>query len=166
MLSAVSIARATGVLTLVLATGVPLSAAGALLSGCARGPVLSDSTERLSEDARAVLAAGTERLGPPGARPRVLQDATRPCAGGRAQQVFQADFPLQPGATARVVADRATDLSLELIRARGYRLDGPPRHHAFSMSYSAPPVSLTVRVYGGLRPKMELDGSTPCLPAD
>lgn len=166
MLSAVSIARATGFLAMFLTTGVPLSAAGALLSGCAHGPVLSDSVERLSEDARAVLAAGTERLGPPGAQPRVLLDATRPCRGGQAQHVFKADLPLQPGATARVVADRATDLSLELIRARGYHLDGPPHHHVFSMSYPAPPVSLTMRVYGGNRPIMELAGITPCLPAD
>lgn len=159
MLPDVSIARAVGF----TAIGIPLGVAGVLLSGCARGPVLSDSADQLDADTRAVLAAGSERLGPPGARPHVLLNATRPCPGGLEQRLFQAEFPLQPGATTRVVADRATDLSLELIRSRGYRLDGPPRRHAFSMTHAGPAVRLVVRVRPGRRPAMELDARTPCL---
>jgi hypothetical protein len=117
-------------------------------------------------DTRAMLASGTARLGPPGARPRVLSDIVRSCAGGRAQRLFRAELPLRPSADREVLLDQATDLSLSTIAARGYRLEAPPHGRArrvFTMTRDIPAVTVTVRLRGGHRPSMELDASTPCL---
>jgi hypothetical protein len=143
-----------------------IAATGVLLGGvvgCAPGPVLADSSDELTADTRAVLAETAARLGPPGARGEILQDTTRACRDGRAQRVYRAAFPLQPQATASVVLERATNLSLAIITARGYRLDGPPSHHVFTLTRESPAVDLTVRLYPGPTPVFELDAVTPCL---
>ena len=135
----------------------------ALLGGCARGPVLSDSASQLRVDTRVVLTVGSARLGRPGARPQVLYDKIESCPGDHARRVYQARFALRPGPDSRVVLDQAADLSLDLIAARGYRLTGPPRHHTFTVTHPAPEVSMTVRLHGGPHPTMTLDADTPCL---
>lgn len=155
-----SIARSFGLGALLC---MPL---GVLLSGCSRGPVLSESTDRLRADTRAMLATEVARLGPPGARPRVLLDAVRSCPGGGARQLFRAVLPLRPSADRKVLLDQATDLSLSAISARGYRLEAPPHGRSprvFTMTHDAPAVTVTVRLSVGHRPAMELDAHTPCL---
>jgi hypothetical protein len=139
---------------------------GALLGGCHHGPELSESADQLRADTRAMLSSGAARLGPPGARPRVLLDALRPCAGGRARRLFRAEVPLRPSADREVLLDQATDLSLSTITARGYRLEAPPRgrsRRVFTMTHDVPAVTVTVRLRSGRRPAMRLDASTPCL---
>jgi hypothetical protein len=138
----------------------------ALLGGCARGPVLGESASRLRIDARAVLTVGSARLGQPGTRTQVLYDKVESCPGDRARRVYRARFSLRPGPDSKVVLDRAADLSLDLITARGYRLTGPPRHHTFTVTHPAPTVSMTVRLHGGHHPTMTLDADTPCLSAN
>jgi hypothetical protein len=138
----------------------------ALLIGCARGPVLSESAQQLKADTRSVLDAGAKRLGAPGAAPVVLADATRPCGKGHAQSVFRAQFPLRGTGSTSVTLDHATDVALEMIRERGYRLERPPTpgRRAFTMARELPEVRLTVRLRGGRQALFVLDGTTPCLP--
>jgi hypothetical protein len=154
---------ATGSLALAVLLCLPL---GVSAAGCRRGPGLSESTEQLRADTRAMLASGAARLGPPGARPRVLSDTLRRCSGGRARRLFRAEVPLRPSADREVLLDRATDLSISTIRARGYRLEAPPRGRSprvFTMTHDAPAVTVTVRLRMGRRPAMELAAGTPCL---
>lgn len=138
-----------------------------LLAGCARGPTLSESTQRLHSDAAAVLAAGRERLGVPGARPRTLADLARSCPDGRARREYRAQLPLRHGPSSAVVVDQAAAVTLGLIGDRGYRLDRPPSggtRRTFTMVRESPAVTLTIRLRGGRQPTLVLDGSTPCLP--
>ncbi|GAA2110811.1 hypothetical protein GCM10009780_66120 [Actinomadura alba] len=62
--------------------------------------------------------------------------------------------------------DHAADVTLEMIRERGYRLERPPtgRDRTFTMARDLPEVTLTVRLRGGRQPALVLDGVTPCLP--
>jgi hypothetical protein len=113
-------------------------------------------------DARAVLVVGAARLGAPGARPQVVYATVRPCPGG-AQYRYQARVPLRPGPDPAVVLDRAADLSLDLIAARGYHLAAPPRHRTFTATHEDPAVTMTVRLHGGHHPTLTLDAGTPCL---
>lgn len=143
-----------------------LTTAG-LLSGCAREPVLAESTGQLESDVAAVLGDGARRLGQPGARPRTLADQTQSCPGGR-RRVLRRQVALRRGASPGVIADRAAGLALDLITERGYRLTAPPaqghRVRTFTMTRDAPEATLTVRLHGGRRPTLMLDGATPCLP--
>ncbi|MGI8328949.1 hypothetical protein ACRYCC_03230 [Actinomadura scrupuli] len=139
---------------------------GAVLAGCHHGPGLSESADQLRADTRAMLASAAGRLGPPGARPRVLLDTLRPCTGGRARRLFRAEVPLRPSADREVLLDRATDLSLSTITARGYRLEAPPHGRSprvFTMTHDLPAVTVTVRLWSGRRPAMRFDARTPCL---
>jgi hypothetical protein len=137
-----------------------------LAPGCAHGTTLPEAAGRLESDSRDVLAEGARRLGAPGARPAVAVDARRPCGGGRARQVWQGSVPLRTGS--HVDLDSATDVSIGLARARGYRLEGPPayapRSRTFTMVHDGPGVRLVVRLQGGRRSLLRLDASTPCLP--
>ncbi|MFC9969748.1 hypothetical protein ACFVH6_02470 [Spirillospora sp. NPDC127200] len=134
-------------------------------AGCARGPALSESADRLRTDAGVVLSGSAGQLG---GKPHTLADRTDPCADGRARRTLRAELPLQAGPTPGATVDRATALTLDLIGDRGYRLTAPPRgrkrNRTFTMTREAPEVTLTVRLRGGRRPMMTLDGSTPCLP--
>lgn len=141
---------------------VLLTIAVAPVSGCAHGPDLADSAAQLRVDARAVLVVGAAQLGGPGARPQVVYATVQPCPGG-AQYRYRASLPLRPGPDSTVVLDRAADLSLDLIAARGYHLTAPPRHHAFTATHPSPAVSMTVRLHGGRHPTLVLDAGTPCL---
>ncbi|MBC6465887.1 hypothetical protein [Actinomadura alba] len=138
----------------------------ALLIGCARAPVLSESAQQLEADTRSVLDDGAKRLGVPGATPAVLADVTRPCANGQAQRIFRGQVPLRRGGATSVTLDHAADVTLEMIRERGYRLERPPtgRDRTFTMARDLPEVTLTVRLRGGRQPALVLDGVTPCLP--
>ena len=139
---------------------------GALLTGCSRPPVLSESARQLNTDTRSVLADGAIRLSPPGTTPVTVSDVTRPCGGGLHRKVFRGRLPLRGSASTAVVLDHATDVALELISERGYRLERPPSpgHRTFTMTRDAPEVRLTVRLSGGRKPVFILDGATPCLP--
>ncbi|MEU5877568.1 hypothetical protein [Spirillospora sp. NPDC047279] len=141
----------------------------ALITGCARGPALSESADRLEADADHVLADGARRLGGPGARPRTLTDRTASCdEGGRSRRTLRAELPLRPGPSPVVLVDQATGVTLGLIGDRGYRLTRPPRgkgrSRTFTMIRDAPEVTFTVRLKGGRKPTLTLDGTTPCLP--
>jgi hypothetical protein len=138
----------------------------ALLIGCARAPVLSESAQQLQADTRSVLDDGAKRLGAPNATPVVLADTTRPCGNGEAQQVFRGQVPLRRGGSTSVTLDQAADVTLEMIHERGYRLERPPtaRDRTFTMARDVPEVRLTVRLRGGRQPALVLDGATPCLP--
>ncbi|KAB2345946.1 hypothetical protein [Actinomadura rudentiformis] len=140
----------------------------ALVTGCAWGPALSESSERLEADAFHVLRDGAERLGGPGARPRTLSDRTGPCGDGRAQRTLRAEFPLRPGPSPVVLVDQATGIMLGLIGDRDYRLAEPPRgkgeHRSFAMTRDNPSVTFKIRLEAGRHPKMTLNGTTPCLP--
>ena len=139
-----------------------------LTTGCARGPGLSESAEQIRTDAHALLDDTAERLGPSGARPRILADATRECESGRARKEFRGRVPLRSGPDTRVMLDQATDVSLTMIRARGYRLEHPPRvdgprRRSFIMTRDIPPVRMTVHLRGGRQAYAELTATTPCL---
>ncbi|MFI0447128.1 hypothetical protein [Actinomadura sp. 6N118] len=140
----------------------------ALITGCAWGPALSESSDRLEADASHVLRDGAERLSGPGARPRTLSDRTDPCGDGRARRTLRAELPLRPGPSPVVLVDQATGIMLGLISDRDYRLAEPPRgkgeHRSFAMTRDNPAVTFTVRLEGNRRPRMTLDGATPCLP--
>lgn len=150
--------------------GAPIGCAllTGLVAGCAHGPGLSESAEQLHADTRALLGDAAERLGPAGARPRVLADLTRHCAAGRSRREFVGRVPLRPGPDSRIVLDQAADVSLTLVSARGYRLERPPlgegtRPRSFTMTREAPPITMVVRLRGGRRAFLELAATTPCL---
>ena len=140
----------------------------ALLSGCARGPTLSEAADRLEHDSRSVIDAGARRLGTPGARPKVLFNASRQCGDGKARQVWRGTVPLRHGPDPRAALDNATDVSIGLVRAHGYRLESPPaiehRLRTFAMAHDGSDVRIVVRLRGGHHPAMQLDASTLCLP--
>jgi hypothetical protein len=153
-----------------IAVGAPIGCAllTGLVTGCAHGPGLSEAVEQLHADTRALLRDAAERLGPDGARPDVLADLTRPCAEGRARWEFRGRVPLRPGPDIRIVLDLATDVALAMVRARGYRLEQPPRgagthHRSFIMTREMPPINMVVRLRGGHHAFLELAATTPCL---
>jgi hypothetical protein len=113
-----------------------------------------------------VLAEGARRLSDPGATPVTLTDAIEPCGGGQRRKVFRGRLPLRHSASTSVTLDHAATVSLELIRERGYRLERPPSpgRRTFTMARDVPEVRLTVRLGGGRRPVLVLEGATPCLP--
>jgi hypothetical protein len=139
-----------------------------LITGCARGPTLAESSDRLETDTAHVLRDGADRLGPPGGRPHTLNDHKEPCTGGQARRTLRAELPLRPGPAPAVLVDQATGVTLGLIGDRGYRLTAPPRgkgrHRSFTMTRDVPSVTFTVRFQGGREPVLVLDGATPCLP--
>jgi hypothetical protein len=150
--------------------GAPIGCAllTGLSAGCAHGTGLSESAERLHADTRSLLGDAAERLGPAGARPRVLADLTRHCAAGRVRWVFRGRVPLRAGPDSRIVLDQATDVSLTMVSARGYRLERPPwgdgnRRRSFTMSRDAPPITMVIRLRGGRHAFLELAATTPCL---
>lgn len=158
MLASVRRVRVTPICALVLAVG----------SGCARGTTLPEAAERLDSDSRGVLTGTAHRLGTPGARPRIVLDGRRPCGGGRARQVLSATLPLRHGPDPGVDLDDATDVSVGLARARGYRLERPPaftnRLRTFTMTREDGVVRLVVRLHGGPHSSMRVDAGTACLP--
>ncbi|HZB31395.1 MAG TPA: hypothetical protein VE465_14635 [Streptosporangiaceae bacterium] len=136
--------------------------------GCAYGTGLSETAEQLHADTHALLGDAAERLGPAGARPRVLADLIRRCASGRARWEFRGWVPLRAGPDSRIVLDQATDVSLTMVSARGYRLERPPRgegkrRRSFVMSREAPPITMVIRLRGGRQSFLELAATTPCL---
>jgi hypothetical protein len=139
-----------------------------LLTGCARGPTLPEAAGRLESDSHSVLHEGARRLGARGARPEILFDRRRACPGGRARQVWRGTVPLRRGPGARVDLDHATDVSIGLARARGYRLQGPPafarQFRAFTMTRDGSDVRIAVQLHGGRHSSMRVDSATPCLP--
>ncbi|HEX6472611.1 MAG TPA: hypothetical protein VF069_26205 [Streptosporangiaceae bacterium] len=141
-----------------------------LATGCARGPGLAESADQLHADTRALLGEAAKRLGPAGARPLVLTDRTRRCPAGRARWEFRGRVPLRDGPDGRIVLDQATDDSLTVASARGYRLERPPARNpagrrTFTMTRDAPPIIMVIRLRGGRRGFLELAASTPCLSA-
>lgn len=140
----------------------------ALLSGCVRAPALPDAAGRLERDARAILDAGARRLGTPGARPRIVADARRPCPAGRARREWRGTVPLRSGPDPRITLDDATDVAIALGRARGYRLAGVPvatrRSRTFVLTRDDPSVRMVVRITGRRGYVLRLDAATPCLP--
>jgi hypothetical protein len=152
--------------------GAPIACAmlTGLITGCAHGPGLSESADQLHADAHALLGDAAERLGPAGARPRVLADLTRRCAASRARWEFRGRVPLRAGPDSRIVLDQATDVSLTMVSRRGYRLERPPRdagnrRRSFTMSRQAPPITMVIRLRAGRRPFLDLAATTPCLSA-
>ncbi|MBO2448174.1 hypothetical protein J4573_13805 [Actinomadura barringtoniae] len=139
-----------------------------LITGCARGPTLSESSDRLNADTAHVLRDGAQRLGPPGGKPRTLTSRTEPCTGGRSRRQLRTELPLRPGLAPTVLVDQATGVTLGLMGDRGYRLTNPPsgkgRHRSFTMTRDVPSVTFTVRFQSGRHPALVLDGVTPCLP--
>jgi hypothetical protein len=137
-------------------------------SGCARGTTLPEAAGRLESDSRGVLAEGARRLGTPGARPQILFNDRRPCAKGGARQVLRGTVPLRHGPDPGVDLDNATDVSIGLARARGYRLEHPPafahQFRTFAMTRDGSVVRMVVQLHGGHHSSMRVDGSTPCLP--
>jgi hypothetical protein len=137
-------------------------------SGCARGTTLPEAADRLETDARSVLTAGARRLGPPRARPQIAFNEGRACAGGRFRQVLRGSVPLRQGPDPRVDLDNATDVSIGLARARGYRLERPPaltnRFRTFTMISEDFALRMVVQLHGGHHSSMRIDASTPCLP--
>jgi hypothetical protein len=133
-----------------------------LLTGCARGPSLSQATGQLESDSRSVLTEGAAQLG--AGRPKILSDEVQSCPGGKARHVQRAELSLRPGA---VPLDEATDVSIALVRERGYRLESPPWERTFSMARQAPEVRFVVHLSGRRHdPYVEFDSETPCLPRD
>lgn len=150
--------------------GAPIGCAllTGLVTGCAHGPGLSESAEQLHADTHALLGDAADRLGPAGARPRVLADLTRRCTAGGARWEFRGRVPLRVGPDSRIVLNQATDVSLTMVSARGYRLERPPqgdgnRRRSFTMSREAPPITMVVRLRGGRQAFLELAATTPCL---
>jgi hypothetical protein len=137
-------------------------------SGCARGTTLPEAAGRLKSDSRGVLADGARKLGTPGARPRIVFDDRHSCGSGRARQVLRGTVPLRHGSDPRVDMDDATDVTIGLARARGYRLEHPPaftpRFRTFTMARDGSVVRMIVRLHGGHHSSMRVDASTPCLP--
>jgi hypothetical protein len=145
-------------LTLVCVLGLVLA------PGCARGTTLPEAAGRLESDARGVLNDGARRLG--GVHPSIVADDRRPCGSGRARQVWRGTVPLRRGPDPRVDLDNATDVTIGLARARGYRLEHPPaftrRVRTFTMARDGS--EIVVRLRGGHGSSMSVDASTPCLP--
>jgi hypothetical protein len=137
-------------------------------SGCARGMSLPEAAERLESDSRGVLAQGARRLGAPGARSRVAFDDRHSCGDGRARQVLRGTVPLRHGPDPGVDLDDATDVTIGLARARGYRLERPPalkdRFRTFAMTRDDSRLRMIVSLHGGPHPSLRVDASTPCLP--
>ncbi|MDN3351770.1 hypothetical protein [Actinomadura sp. DC4] len=137
-------------------------------SGCARGTTLPEAASRLESDSRGVLAEGARRLGAPGARSLIVFNDRHSCGNGRARQVLRGTVPLRHGADPRVDLDNATDISIGLARARGYRLERPPaftrRFRTFTMAREGSFVRMVVQLHGGHRSSMRVDAATPCLP--
>jgi hypothetical protein len=137
-------------------------------SGCARGTTLPEAADRLESDSRSVLAEGARKLGTPGARPRILFDDRHPCGEGRARQVLRGTVPLRQGPDPGVDLDNATDISIGLARARGYRLEHPPaftrQFRTFTMAREGSVVRMVVQLHGGHHSSMRVDASTLCLP--
>jgi hypothetical protein len=161
------VSRVSSVAHILLAGPIGCTLLG-LAAGCARGPGLSESAEQLHADSRALLGDAAERLGPVGARPLVVADLTRRCAAGRSRWEFRGRVPLRPGPDSRIVLDQATDVSLTMVSARGYRLARPPsgdgaRRRSFTMTRDAPPVDMVIRLRGGHQAFLELAATTPCL---
>jgi hypothetical protein len=75
---------------------------------------------------------------------------------------------LRRGPDPRVDLDDATDVSVALARARGYRLEHPPaftdRFRTFTMAREGSVVRLVVQLHGGHHSSMRVDASTACLP--
>jgi hypothetical protein len=139
-----------------------------LVAGCARGTTLPEAAGRLESDSRSVVDEGARRLGAPGAHPKIIFDGRRPCDGGRARQVWRGTVPLRHGPDPRVDLDDATDVSIGLTRARGYRLERPPafarQFRTFTMTHDGSDVRIVVQLHGGRHSSMRVDASTPCLP--
>lgn len=137
-------------------------------TGCARGTSLPEAAGRLESDSRGVLTEAARRLGAPGARPKIALSGRRPCGGGRARQILRGSVPLRRGPDPRVDLDDATDLTIRLARARGYRLEHPPaftdRFRTFTMARDGSVVRMVVQLHGGPHPSMRVDASTSCLP--
>lgn len=137
-------------------------------TGCARGTSLPEAAGRLESDSRGVLSEGARRLGTPGARPKIAFSGRKPCGGGRARQVLRGSVPLRRGPDPRVDLDEATDVTIALARARGYRLEHPPaftnRRRTFTMARDGSVVRIVVQLHGGPHPSMRVDSSTSCLP--
>jgi hypothetical protein len=140
----------------------------ALGSGCARGTTLPEAAGRLKSDSRDVLAEGARKLGTPGARPRIVFDDRHPCGDGRSRQLLRGTVPLRQGPDPRVDLDNATDVSIGLARARGYRLEHPPaitrQFRTFTMTREGSIVRMVVQLHGGHHSSMRIDASTLCLP--
>jgi hypothetical protein len=138
----------------------------AVLTGCGREPRLEDAAHRLESDARWVLDDGAERLGAPGVPPVLRTGTDRRCGGGRAERVVHGEVRLRPGGSTDVTLDHAGDVTLGSIQERGYRLERPPtaRDRTFTMVQEASETRITVRLRGGARPTLTLEGVTPCLP--
>jgi hypothetical protein len=136
----------------------------ALVPGCARGTTLPEAAGRLESDSRGVLYDAARRLG--GAHPSIAVDDRRACGSGRARQVWQGAVPLRHGPDPRVDLDNATDVTIGLARARGYRLERPPaltrRVRTFSLTRDGS--RMVVRLQSGHRSSLRVDASTPCLP--
>jgi hypothetical protein len=132
-----------------------------LLTGCTRGPVLSESVEQLHVDARAVSAPALVQLGAPGAHAQILEDRVQDCGDGLSRQTYRMKFPVKPGTR----LSRSVDVAVALVRDRGYRLDrAPKKFHGlrrFTMTRETPAVQVTMNVR---RTTFELAASTPCLP--
>ncbi len=137
-------------------------------SGCAHGTTLPEAAGRLESDSHSVLTEGARRLGAHGTRPRIVFDERRTCGGGRARQLLRGAVPLRRGPDPRVDLDNATDVSVGLARARGYRLEHPPaftyRFRTFTMAREGSVVRMVVQLHGGPHSSMRVDAATPCLP--
>ncbi|GAB2812109.1 hypothetical protein GCM10027176_15780 [Actinoallomurus bryophytorum] len=140
----------------------------ALGSGCAHGMTLPEAADRLESDSRGVLAEGARRLGAPGARPRIVFNDRHPCGGGRSRRLLRGTVPLRHGPDPRVDLDNATDVTIGLARARGYRLERPPaitrKFRTFTMAREGSIVRMVVQLHGGHHSSMRIDASTVCLP--
>jgi hypothetical protein len=138
-----------------------------ILAGCVRGPTLPEAAGRLESDSQSVLDEGARRLGTPGARPKILFNGRRPCAGGKTRQVWRGTVPLRRGPDPRFDLDNATDVSIGLARARGYRLEGPPafarQFRTFTMAHDGSDVRIAFQLHGGRHSSLRVDASTPCL---
>lgn len=147
---------------------VPQICAILLASGCARGMSLPEAAGRLETDSRGVLAQGARELGTPGARSRIVLDARHPCRDGGARRVLRGVVPLRRGPDPGVDLDHATDVTIGLARARGYRLEYPPaledRFRTFAMTRDDSVGRMIVQLHGGPHPSLRVDASTPCLP--
>ncbi|MBW8483908.1 hypothetical protein [Actinomadura parmotrematis] len=143
----------------------------ALLTGCARGPVLSESVYRLRTDATLMLTGGASQLGEPGVRlPPVTETVSR-CPNGEARRSLRGEVPLRPAGSPALLVVQATDVTLDIMNGRGYRLAAPPegqaRRRDFTLTRDSPALTFVVRLRsGGRHPMLTLDGSTPCLPVD
>lgn len=137
-------------------------------TGCARGTSLPEAAGDLESDARGVLTEGARRLGTPGGHPTIAFSDRRPCGDGRARQVLRGSVPLHRGPDPGVDLDDATDVTIGLARARGYRLERPPaltnRFRTFTMARDGSVVRMVVQLHGGPHPLLRVDASTSCLP--